>query len=511
MAQGARQARARVPMEKAPVRIPNGGLAFLCIVIALLVFAPVVPLGFLSDDLDVVHRVGVLHDLRQGGMFRPMQDLTVLAIHAMFGADPIPQRVFNIILHGLCAYLLFRLLLGIGVVRNGATWMGALLFLVYPFHGEAVIWIVGRSVSMAALFMLLGLLALLPSRHLSSALFVSSVCWFLALMSYESAVLFPLLALPLLLRRSTGLREVFPFMASWVVAFALYLTIRWIRLDQLVNEYGSNFLQHAPKDYLLNALYSTSRLFLPPGPLHRPWIMLGTLVGIVLCTILVMRARNREHGAHTQGLPILPWMFLVSMLTPVLVGVSTETSEGDRALYTPSLFLCAMVAIALAYLPTLWLRRSVLLGVLVAALVLLIQLQQNWRHASRTLDTIVLQLQELQAIGTTWVVHVPEEHDGAFILRHGLRPALELQGIDGERFVHAGRLRRYATLHAPDTIRPTRTPDGVLLEPGVRISTSDDGPRLITPFHDVALRTDDRVLYWDRHRMQVLWPATPPR
>ena len=474
-----------------------------CIGLAGLLYAPVAGLGLLSDDLVVMQRAGVERDLDQGGFFRPLADLTILAGHAVFGSSALAHRLVNILLHGCCAFALYLLVRRMAPKSPTAAWMAALLFLAYPFHGEAVIWIVGRGSAMATLFSLLALLVLVCEAPPWRAALLSAACWALALLAYESALLLPLLALPLLFGRHHAVRAV---LLSWGAVLVLYLGLRLGHVGGLVNDYGTTFFRHGPSAYLDSLMHATGRLFLPPGPWHGPWHLLVLAVAL-LAVVALVRLSLRNDRSPTNALWSFSWMLAIALLVPMLAGVSTETSEGDRFLYMPSAFLCALMGGCLALLPLTSIRMALLVLLLGAQGVFLLQLQSNWRVASHTLDRLVDGMQALRSPAHTWVVHVPEEHEGAFILRHGLREALLLRCVDADGFTHAGRLRRYAMLQAPDTIRPVFTAVGLTLEPGVRIDHTAEGDRLITPFHDVLLAKDDRVLYWDRHQLRVLWPS----
>jgi hypothetical protein len=491
-------------------RPPAWAVALGCIGIALLLYTPVAALNLLSDDLVVMQRAGVERDLDQGGFFRPLSDLTILLWHALFGTSALAHRMVNILVHGLCAFLLHQLLRRMAPERPAAARIAALLFLVYPYHGEALIWIVGRGSSMATLFTLLGLLVLLAEPRTWRAATLSSTCWVLGLLSYESALLYPLLALPLLLRRGQGLRAAWPLPAVWVVVFLAYLGLRLGHSGGLVNDYVTTFLRHGPMAYLDSLMHGAGRLFLPPGPWHAPRYLLLLAAAITAGVVLLLRTLRRDRASAAPW-AMLGWMLLLSLLAPMLVGVSTETSEGDRFLYMPSAFLCAVLALSITQLGSAPLRTAVVLLMMTVQLTLLLQVQANWRVASGTLDRFVDDLRALQAPGHTWVVHVPEEHEGAFILRHGLREALELRGMEAGRITHAGRLRRYSLVQAPDTIRPLITTTGIMLEPGVHLKHQPEGTRLVTPFHDVLLAPNDRVLYWDRHALRVLWPQPVAR
>lgn len=131
--------------------------------------------------------------------YRPLLKLTYLLNYTL-GEGTFGFHLFNLLLHSGNAILVYLLTLQFGrccaVERDWhrAALFAALLFAVHPVHSEAVTYLSGRSTSLMAFFYLSSLWAYARSlapgqtgfRYLSLALFV------LAVLSKESAMLFPL-------------------------------------------------------------------------------------------------------------------------------------------------------------------------------------------------------------------------------------------------------------------------------------------------------------------------------
>ena len=102
-------------------------------------------------------------------------------------------HLFNLIVHAgatLLLYLLLEALLGASPPAKNVAFVAALLFAVHPLHTEAVASIVGRAEVLAAGFVFAAWILHLQDRQIPAI-----ICFGLALLSKESAVIF----LPLLL------------------------------------------------------------------------------------------------------------------------------------------------------------------------------------------------------------------------------------------------------------------------------------------------------------------------
>src|SRR5690606_15126504 len=116
---------------------------------------------------------------------------------------------------------------------------------------------------------------------------------------------------------------------------------------------------------------------------------------------------------------------------PFVFGVSTNTSESDRLLYFPSAFLCSLLAFLLLHLlyGKKWMRW-VVGAVLVYNILFLEQNNQNWRHASDAVTSLLKTIKDNPLQGKIFVVNLPDQWDGAYLFRIGFKEALIVTGID---------------------------------------------------------------------------------
>src|SRR5271157_3179020 len=75
--------------------------------------------------------------------------------HALWGLAPLPYHLVNIVLHGACAVLLWRVLRSL---RVQGAWLGAALWALHPVEVESVAWITEMKNTESGLFFLLSVL-----------------------------------------------------------------------------------------------------------------------------------------------------------------------------------------------------------------------------------------------------------------------------------------------------------------------------------------------------------------
>lgn len=140
----------------------------------------------------------------------------------------LPARGFhltNLLLHGLCALLLWRLLLALFPRRPLLGLAAAVCFAVHPIHTGTVSALMGRSELLATFFGLLTVLAwrrFRPSRWAWCV--VALLCWWLALLSSQIAIGVPLavLLIEYLVPRPQGQRPPYRAYVGFLCVLLIY-------------------------------------------------------------------------------------------------------------------------------------------------------------------------------------------------------------------------------------------------------------------------------------------------
>jgi len=85
----------------------------------------------------------------------PLVITTFWVEHALCGLEPLPYHLVNIVMHGACAVLLWRVFRSL---RVPGAWLGAALWALHPVEVESVAWITEMKNTESCLFFLLSIL-----------------------------------------------------------------------------------------------------------------------------------------------------------------------------------------------------------------------------------------------------------------------------------------------------------------------------------------------------------------
>lgn len=412
--------------------IPLGWWLPLLVLLALTAHWRALPFSFFSDDFSVIHKLGAREDLSPGTFFRPLPDWTLWLQYRLHGPDSWAFRFVNVLLLGVNGWLVA--VLTKKLMRPDAAVLAGALFVLYPFHLEPQMWIIGRSTAMATLFVLLALNAAASEAGQWRKAMGVFVLGFLGALCYESALLLPLILLAsFIILRPADKRASYKAIGASAIAVAVHLLVRALVINRVANEYGSEFFTKPLSNYLGMVAKVLGRSFLPPHEEPAVQTVRFALLFVVLAVVGIWFWRTRESEPQIRRVALLlVVLFGIASMIAVVGGVSTRTSESDRFLYLPSAFLCMLVAISIEGIRS----KGVLRGVAVIAglswILLLRHGMENWRVASETIERIIAEAPEPPRGGRLLVINPPGDHEGAYIFRHGFREALMLSGRSAE-------------------------------------------------------------------------------
>jgi len=406
-------------------------LAFIAV--AWLLFWPVLGLTAFSDDHSALWNAGVRGIPWRNGFFRPLSDASFHLGTLIWGSSVGWHRAFNVVVHGINAYLLFVLM---------GRWAGkrialpaAILFLLYPFHQESIVWLVGRESALGAGAVLAGLVLIGSGTWSAARSAVVGATLLVGTLCYESAFL--LIPIALLVAWS-GVIAGWPNWRMLVLPLGLpvvvHLLLRWQYTGLVLGGYFDGLIPDDPGRQFMHLPKVLGRLFLPPDPDQGTQLVSGAILLILLMATHPI-LRRRLAVSSDRLLTLLGLLVLVACTVAFVAGVSTVTSESDRFLYLPSAFLCAMGGVWLSAIPRSIIRCSVL-AVLSGLCYWQLRLNhRNWMAASRITQTCVVGLPAIYSEGCLWISGLPDSFNGAYVFRNGFPEAVDLAGGNGDRII----------------------------------------------------------------------------
>jgi len=321
-----------------------------------------------------------------GGRYRPLSLLVFATVYQVFGASPMPFHWLNVLLYGMLAWFLYRVLrhaTGPILGGNAAAVFSAVatgLFVVHPVHTEVVD-------NIKSMDEILCLLLSAAALHLSvrfqekgkrSLAVYAGIALFLALLAKETAVIFlGLIPLLLWIRKSpkAGAPALSPLFVGLAMSFLAYFAIRLAVLGwsmgqaplELINNpfvkyQGTGWVPCTSQERLAMIFFSLWKyLVLLVFPLtltsdYYPRMvevitfantqaMLGVLFYAALGITGVWLIRIRRW--RLAGFGILLFLLGIGLVSNLFFPIGTNMAE--RFLFTPSLGFAMVVALPLTY------------------------------------------------------------------------------------------------------------------------------------------------------------------
>ncbi len=275
--------------------------------------------------------------LPQSAYYRPLQNIWLALNYHLFGLNPVGWHAMKILLHLVVVLLSFR----VAQLLTGSAFAGllaALLFAVLPAHAEAVVWAEAIPEPLSAAFEL-GALCLFIRRsgrrwrRLAWPLVLSGG----AMLSHESAVVFPLL----------------------IAAYTFLLETQASKCDASAqSEASATVIDRAGRALAWSApFFGIALLYIGVRALVLGSGVLGwsapkvTAAPIVLNGILVFPPSKTAHpfAEVLMSIPEVLICYLESLVVPWLVGPSHDVkfviAPDARNFFLPSAILVVLAAL----------------------------------------------------------------------------------------------------------------------------------------------------------------------
>ncbi len=325
-------------------------------------------------------------NLVAGGRYRPFTLIMFAIGHEIYGNNPTPYHIMNLIWYGLTVVLLYLVLLNLFKQRfnRGMSYFvafaAAVIFAIHPLHTEVVANIKGRDEIMALFFGLAAMMCSFKAIKDSKMLFhiLAGVLLFCGLMSKENAVVF-LGALPIALWifHQKEIKEIGMASIPYLVAFIVFYAIRASVLGdaasltstpsrelmnnpylKIVNGQYVDFTMGEKLATIMHTLWKYIELLIFPHtlthdyyPRHIDLMTWGkpTVSGSFLLHLGIL-------GAGSWGLVkkkpfafgILFYLGALFLVSNILFAVGTHMAE--RFMFMPSAGFCLLVALGLYHL-----------------------------------------------------------------------------------------------------------------------------------------------------------------
>jgi tetratricopeptide (TPR) repeat protein len=326
-------------MRHPRVLLPTLGL----ILASFCAYFPVLRNNFVWDDdyyiqanVQLTSAKGLWHiwtKIESEPQYYPLTHTTFWIEYNLFGANPFPYHLDNLLFHTASTLVFWRLLLRL---RIPGAWGAALLFCVHPLQAESVAWATERKNVLSALLYFLSASAYLRTkwgRDDAASLFgwgwyiASLLLFFAAILAKSVVSTLPAAVLLITWWRRGSLKwaDVMPLVPMFLAATAMGSLTRNLEMYH-VGAVGPDF-NFSPLDriviaggafwfYLWKLIWPVNLSFVYPrwnvNPTAHPWQLLFPLAALIFLFLLWQLRRRWGRG------PITAALFFAGTLIPAL-------------------------------------------------------------------------------------------------------------------------------------------------------------------------------------------------
>ncbi|PVD53915.1 hypothetical protein DC498_00515 [Terrimonas sp.] len=471
--------------------------------IGFLLYYPILDNNFLSDDYDSLYRVCIQQTIIVKEFFRPLIDISFKFNYLLGGFDSSGYYILNLVIHIANVFIVYKIA-NVFKPENDKhdllSWLSAFLFLIYPFHNEAVVWLTGRLASIACFFALLCIYVWLgnSTRVVKAAL--SITFYFTGLLAYESIVLLPLVIFILTWNKTNNRKNTFLFLGISFLVTVGYLLLRSYVSGNVYGDYGARMMDVDFLSIIIKAAKTMGRFFLPPS--ENSNLLIFTFVAIVVALIVLSFRLYKMYSmaALTPFIKLIMALVVASSI-PLLFGISTRTGESDRLLYFPSVFLCMIFAMLIQLLIKTISGKVVAVTMLsIYFITCLLQNNKNWEKASLISGKVLGYVKEANRKNVVFI-NLPDEIEGAFVFRNGFTKAMVLNNIDTGKIWVNNMLTRLEYLELKEVIHPLTGTGAFVLPPVTKISFIGNDSVQVENISNLEKRVfpkeNTTILYWN--------------
>ena len=305
-------------------------------------------------------------------LYRPLSLVLFATEYQLFGENPAPGHIINVLLYSCCVILLFLFLHRLfKKKRIFIAFTGALLFALHPIHTEIVANIKSGDELLCFLFGFLSLNAFI--KYLDSKNIVPLVCglvfYFLSLLSKETSITF-MAVIPFVFffyRNENKKRSVYISVLS-LIPVIVYLLIRYSVLTPYNDNSPSNlsfidnaligapsFASRLATEILILGYYV--KLMIVPYPLisdygynsipFATFSDIGVWLSLIVYGLLIYFSFSRlvKKRSDPPAFGIVFFLITVSLFSNILF--SLQSMMAERFIFTPSVGFCVMLAFIL--------------------------------------------------------------------------------------------------------------------------------------------------------------------
>lgn len=399
--------------------------------------------------------------------YRPLDKTIVYLLYQLFSFPPQGYHIFILLLHFAMSVGVYSFVTKLTRDKFVAT-LVAILFVLHPAHTENIFWFSTISVELGSLFILLMMLTYMKFREKNSKInYISSVVLAaLAFMSYEIAVIIPLVLMTLdlfILKPKRSMKLALTYI-PFVILLALYFIMRSVSHAFSGGGDYSYHLSHIVPNVIGNVFGYTGMFiggtaFLPfytmlRDDLRAQWILFSIVLLVIVAVLgwaLYEYRKLLKQLLHKKSSQMILFCIIFSFIA--LLPFLPLGNIAPRYLYLSSVGYTLALVLIVKMLFTKWLTKPkhvvIALSLVTIALscfylIAINNDQQKWNNAGDITQNTLLFFRKnyvnLNQNSALYFINTPVQKDGVWVFPVGLN--------DGLWFIYRDRLPHVTQLNS---------------------------------------------------------------
>jgi len=350
------------------------------------------------------------------GFYHPLVGLSYWFNVKFFGMNPLGFHLTNLLIH-MGNFLLVVAIANFFFKRRWLAFLAGFLFIIFPFHSEAVAWIDGRHDLLMTFFYLLSFYTFLRwgKSGKTFILGLSVFSFLLALTAKEMAITLPLVLTAYLILRCQA--------SQHRVLDSLRRTVwYWLVL-------GFYFILHAFYVGHLNPFSAASHL-----GIIIPRVLIFYLIFLAFAILFFLLFVKKKIFTK-DNLTLVPFF---GLLVGIFYLPAAFTPTQERYLYLPSTIASIyMVNLFFLFWTSRWVKKKFIKALMLFCLILLSAISikylvnrvYDWKRASEIAGQVVndfrIYARDIPREATIYFLNLPDNYHGSYIFRTHVKEAME--------------------------------------------------------------------------------------
>jgi hypothetical protein len=318
----------------------------------------------------------------------------------------------------------------------------------------------------------------------------------------------PLIIIILMYEKNRQLKIYGIWLVSFAVTLVLHLFLRIFFTGYIFGNYQQGAFGTTWASHIINFFKSVCRLFVLPIYSDSIFICCSLFIFTAFASLIIFSYKASSNKAQFRHTCLRYFIVIIlSLSIPAFFDISMKTSESDRLLFWPSVFVVILISYVLPELPgnkILVFIYFILGGYFLTATFTGLS---HWRKASSIITDVLNVSKTENGSKPIAILNLPDSYYGAYVFRNGFKEALILNKIDTAKIGYIAKFMIWDYNKTPDTLEPVCKNGQQFVDSYCTITQRGAAGNFLITVDNDSRYTDtskESIWFWDKHVLKKL-------